>query len=124
MSDDFGLQKFIIITGVSGAGKSIALKSFEDLGYFCVDNMPSKLLPQFADIALQSKGVYEKVVLLFDIREPSFVENLYPALDKLKKRGIEYEILFLEFVQHRARSTVYCLSGRENAPCTSTHFSR
>jgi len=88
--------RFVIITGLSGAGKSIAVKCFEDAGFFCVDNIPSQLILKFAEICLKSKGKLSKIALVVDIRGGIFFKELYKSLDYLKELGINREILFLE----------------------------
>jgi len=87
---------FVIITGLSGAGKSTALKNFEDLGYFCVDNLPTTLIPKFAEICLQLKYKIKKVALGIDIREGDFLDDLFSSLEELGKMGFSHQILFLE----------------------------
>jgi UPF0042 nucleotide-binding protein len=87
---------FVIITGLSGAGKSQAIKCFEDFGFFCVDNLPTTLLPKFAEICDQSQGRLERVALGIDIREGEFLDNLFDEMEYLKENGFSYEILFLE----------------------------
>ncbi|MDW7739162.1 MAG: RNase adapter RapZ [Bacillota bacterium] len=86
-------MRFVIITGLSGAGKSHALNCFEDLGYYCVDNMPPTLIPKFADLFIQSEN--EKVALVCDMRGAAFFEDLFESLQDLENRNIDYEILFL-----------------------------
>jgi UPF0042 nucleotide-binding protein len=88
--------RFVIITGLSGAGKSIAIKCFEDSDFFCVDNIPSQLILKFAEICLKSKGKFSKIALGIDIRGGIFFKDLYKSLDHLKEIGINPEILFLE----------------------------
>ena len=75
-------MQFVIISGMSGAGKSKAASDLEDLGFYCVDNMPAEMIPQFAQLCLATKGRYEKVALVTDIRamafssvEPSFMSG-------------------------------------------------
>jgi RNase adapter protein RapZ len=85
--------KLVLITGLSGAGKSHALNSFEDLGYYCVDNMPPTLIPTFADLFSQSEN--KKVALVCDMRGAAFFEDLFEALQALEDRSVDYEILFL-----------------------------
>jgi RNase adapter protein RapZ len=85
---------FIIVTGLSGAGKSIAIRSFEDIGFYCVDNLPAALIPTFADLIVQSK--IERVALGIDVREGDFFTGLFAALDGLENHGHQLEILFLE----------------------------
>jgi RNase adapter protein RapZ len=91
-------MKFIIITGVSGAGKSSAAKYMEDIGYFCVDNLPPSLIPKFAEICIKVKGKIKKnkVALVIDIRGEEFLDDLFPALDTLSDFSIPYEIVFLD----------------------------
>ena len=88
--------QFVLITGLSGAGKSNAVGSFEDLGYFCVDNLPPSFIPKFAEMCVQSEGKINKVALVSDIRGGEFFTNLFEALDQLEAMGLGYEILFLE----------------------------
>jgi len=87
---------FVIVTGLSGAGKSLTLKNFEDLGYFCVDNLPTTLIPKFAEICLQLKNKIKRVALGIDIREGDFLDDLFSSLEELRKMGFNYQILFLE----------------------------
>jgi UPF0042 nucleotide-binding protein len=88
--------RFVIITGISGAGKSQAMHSFEDLGYFCIDNLPPMLIPKFADLAAQSQGKINRIALVSDIRGGEFFSSLYEALQMLEGVGFDYEILYLE----------------------------
>lgn len=88
--------KLLIITGMSGAGKSQAIQSMEDLGFFCVDNLPPILIPKFAELCLQSEGKINKVALVVDIRGGEFFNDLFAALEGIKNLGIYFEILFLE----------------------------
>ena len=86
----------VIITGLSGAGKSQAVRCFEDLGYYCVDNLPPSLLPKFVELCLQSEGKIPRIALVIDIRGGRFFDSLFESLDSLNQQGIYYEILFLE----------------------------
>ena len=88
-------KKVFIITGVSGAGKSQALKAFEDFGFFCVDNLPVALLDHFADLLIKSPHM-RRVALGMDIREGRFLEGLPAILRRLKDRGIDRRVLFLD----------------------------
>ncbi len=88
--------QLLIITGLSGAGKSNAMKVFEDLGFFCVDNLPPALLPKFAELCLQSDGRVRKAALAIDVRGGEFFDDLFTALAQLEDMGFDYEILFLE----------------------------
>ena len=88
--------RFVIITGLSGAGKSEAMKCFEDLGYFCVDNLPPVLIPKFAELCAQSDGRINKIALVIDIRGGDFFNDVVESLESLEETGFSYEILFLE----------------------------
>ena len=90
------LIRFVIITGISGAGKSEAVKAFEDLGYFCVDNLPPVLLTKFAELCAQSEGRINKIALVVDIRGGDFFNSLSSSLEMLEEAGCSYEILYLE----------------------------
>jgi len=87
-------MKTVIITGLSGAGKSIAVDALEDLGYFCVDNLPAELILKFADLLLQTRGGLVKTAVVCDIRSGD-IQNLEESLLELKESGVEYEILYL-----------------------------
>jgi len=87
---------FVFITGLSGAGKSYAIKSFEDMGYFCVDNLPTTLIPTFADLIARSGQTIRRVALGVDVREGEYLPHLLEALRELKARGHAVEVLFLE----------------------------
>lgn len=89
-------MEFLIITGMSGAGKSLCVKYFEDIGYFCVDNLPPSLVPKFAEICLQGQNKMDRIALIMDIRGGSMFLDLFPALESLAAYGISYKILFLE----------------------------
>jgi len=88
--------QFVIITGLSGAGKSNAMKVFEDLGFFCVDNLPPALLPKFADLVLHSDEKVRRVALVIDIRGGEFFDELFSALQQVARLGLRYDILFLD----------------------------
>ncbi|AEF95346.1 UPF0042 nucleotide-binding protein yhbJ [Desulfotomaculum nigrificans CO-1-SRB] len=88
--------KLLIVTGMSGAGKTQAVQSLEDLGYFCVDNLPPALIPKFAELVSQSNGKIDKVALVVDIRGGSFFNQVNEVLSDLGQQGYKYEILFLE----------------------------
>ena len=88
--------RFVIITGLSGAGKSEAMKCFEDLGYFCVDNLPPVLIPKFAELCAQSGGRINRIALVVDIRGGSFFDDVSESLETLEETGFSYEILYLE----------------------------
>jgi UPF0042 nucleotide-binding protein len=88
--------KLVVITGLSGAGKSHALKCFEDVGYFCVDNLPPALLPTFVELCHQQGGEIKNVALGIDIRERVFFGDLTGILQRIKDLGHSVELLFLE----------------------------
>src|SRR6059036_874878 len=87
-------SELVIITGMSGSGKASALKAFEDLGYYCVDNLPVGLIPRFAELAGQSAEI-ERTALVVDVREGRQLEEL-PAIVKSVRRIISTKVLFLE----------------------------
>ncbi|MGA2191832.1 MAG: RNase adapter RapZ [Nitrospirota bacterium] len=88
--------KIIIISGLSGSGKSYAIKSLEDLGFFCVDNLPSELLPKFVELCAQSDKKINRVALGIDVRERDFFGNFSKLYDEMKASGHNLEVLFLE----------------------------
>lgn len=89
-------MRFVIITGLSGAGKSQAVKYMEDFGFYCVDNLPPTLIPKFAELCHQSQGALDKVALVIDIRGGMFFDDLASSLQSMEKLGYKYEILFLD----------------------------
>lgn len=89
-------MEFLIITGMSGGGKSQAADIIEDLDYYCVDNMPVALIPKFAELCAATKGRYEKVALVTDIREKNGIEDIFSALETLREMEFGYKILFME----------------------------
>lgn len=89
-------MRFVIITGLSGAGKSTAMRVLEDAGYFCVDNLPPALIPKFAELCIQTGGRIKRAAVVCDIRSGGFFDTLFMALDQLESEGSTYEILFLE----------------------------
>jgi len=88
--------KLVVITGLSGAGKSHALKCFEDVGYFCIDNLPPALLPTFVELCHQQGDEIKNVALGIDIRERVFFADLIGILRRLKELGHSVELLFLD----------------------------
>lgn len=90
-------MRFVIITGMSGAGKSSALKTLEDNNYFCVDNLPIELIIKFAELTVKTKGTNEKNVALgIDIRSGQALNELNQVLAQMRKLNYKYEILFLD----------------------------
>src|SRR6266705_1459066 len=87
---------FVVITGLSGAGKSFAIKCFEDMGYFCVDNLPTTLIPTFAELCAQSSRPIRNIALRVDVREGEYLAHFVEALEALRGRAHRVEVLFLE----------------------------
>lgn len=96
MQEDPNSTQFIIITGLSGSGKSGAIRCFEDLGFFCVDNLPAKLIPTFVELCTRKGDEIRNVALIIDIRERDFLRDFPPIYNKLKLDGYRFSILFLE----------------------------
>ncbi|MCM1179524.1 MAG: RNase adapter RapZ [Clostridium sp.] len=89
-------MRFVIVTGMSGAGKSTALNTLEDMGYFCVDNLPIQLIIRFAEIAYGEDNDINDVAIGVDIRSGVYLQQLSECLAQLKKSEYNYEILFLD----------------------------
>lgn len=89
-------MRFLIVTGQSGAGKSRTASTLEDLGYYCVDNLPPELIQQFAEICLATTGRFERVALVSDVRAGQNFDGLLNSLDALDAMGCEYSIVFVE----------------------------
>ncbi len=88
--------RLVIITGMSGAGKTQVMRFMEDLGYFCVDNLPPALIPKFAELCEQSAGRVTKIALVVDIRGGEFFDQLMQVLGEMDQQDILTEVLFLE----------------------------
>ena len=88
-------MRFVIVTGLSGAGKSSALKMLEDSGYFCVDNLPVPLIMKLAQLTIKERTDIDKIALGVDIRSGQPLSELEAIFEKLKANGYNYEILFL-----------------------------
>jgi UPF0042 nucleotide-binding protein len=86
----------MIVTGMSGAGKTAALKCLEDLGYYSIDNLPASLLPDVADLSIPRGEALERIALVMDVRGGSSFETLYSALRALRSKGVPYRIIFLD----------------------------
>lgn len=89
-------MEFIIVTGMSGAGKSQAVNALEDIGFFCVDNMPPKLIPKVAELCLESGEKKNHVAVVTDLRGGNMFDDIYDCLKDLKEQNIPYKILFLD----------------------------
>lgn len=88
--------QFIMVTGTSGSGKTQALKCLEDLGFFCVDNLPPALFQKFTELCAQPGKDVQKIALGIDIRERAFFGDLLSNLEGLQSNGCHIELLFLE----------------------------
>mgnify|MGYP001625385746 FL=1 len=89
-------MRFILISGLSGAGKSKSASFLEDMGYYVVDNLPAALIPKFAELCMAGQGRYDKVALVTDIRGGQTFDALFDALAQLRDMGCDYKILFVE----------------------------
>ncbi len=88
--------RVVIVTGLSGSGKTTALRSLEDIGFFCVDNLPVVLLPRFLEIQAGSSGEISEIALVMDLRQKSFLEKYTDIFSQLREKGYKIEILFLD----------------------------
>ena len=88
-------MRCVIVTGLSGAGRSTALRQLEDMGYFCVDNMPPTMISTFIEMCIKD-DVTENAAVVVDTRAGQFFDEIYETIDKIQEQGIECEILFLE----------------------------
>ena len=89
-------MEFVIISGLSGAGKSKAASFMEDMDFFCVDNLPAPLIPKFTELGMAGSGEYDRVVLVTDVRGGTNFDALFRALDDLKAMKCAYRILFMD----------------------------
>lgn len=89
-------MNFLIVTGLSGAGKSMAVNALEDIGFFCIDNIPAGLLPRILDFAQQGENQLSRVAVVMDVRGLRSVEETRRALDALDEKKMPYDILFLD----------------------------
>ena len=89
-------MEFFIISGLSGAGKSKVADILEDLDFYCVDNMPVVLMPIFAELCIATKGRYDKVALVTDVRGRDSFDELFVALERMRELGLDYKIIYIE----------------------------
>ena len=89
-------MNLLIVTGLSGAGKSLAMHALEDIGFFCIDNIPANLLAKLMEFAQQSENTLERVAVVLDIRGGKSSEDILNALGQLKAGRVNYKILFLD----------------------------
>ena len=88
--------RLVVITGLSGSGKSTALKAFEDIGFFCIDNLPATLLPRFLELRDQISREVIKIALVMDLRGKDFLASFPKIFQEVKRKGYIVEVLFLE----------------------------
>ena len=89
--------RFVVVTGLSGSGKTHAIHALEDLGYFCVDNLPTQLIPAFAELCTRGEAHLERVAIVVDVRERGFLSQFPPVFRKLRSLpGVEAKLIFLE----------------------------
>lgn len=93
-------MRFVVVTGMSGGGKTTAMKMLEDAGYYCVDNLPISLLTKFVELMVNPTSEITKVALGIDVRAGQDILNATDIFAKLKKQGYQYEILFMDAVDH------------------------
>lgn len=91
-----GNYRFVIVTGMSGGGKTQAYRYLEDLGFFCVDNLPPVFIPKFAELCAQSGGHIAKVVLVVDTRSREFFDTFLHVLEEMERDDVRYEMLFMD----------------------------
>ncbi|NLY20747.1 MAG: RNase adapter RapZ [Tissierellia bacterium] len=89
-------MELIVITGLSGAGKSSVLDIYEDMGYYAMDNVPPTLLPKFINLCIESNREIDKVAVVLDIRTGSFFKDIITVLDDIQANGYEYKLVFLD----------------------------
>jgi RNase adapter protein RapZ len=88
--------QLVVVTGLSGAGRSTAAKCLEDLGWYVVDNLPPSLLPTMADLGTRSQGAVGRIAVVVDVRSRAFSSDLQTGLDEIERRGVSPRVLFLE----------------------------
>ena len=87
--------RFVFITGLSGSGKTLAMKTFEDSGYFCIDNLPAKLIGPFGELTSKGGENIDRIAIVIDIRERDFLRDFPEAYQQLKERGFSLKVIFL-----------------------------
>jgi RNase adapter protein RapZ len=90
------IQRLVIITGMSGSGKSLAANGFEDMGFYCVDNLPVRLIPVMMDLVWRTPGDIRNVALVIDVREGAFFKDFPEILEQLRREDLDLSVLFFE----------------------------
>jgi|SRR5690625_619382 len=97
MQKNSNRTQLVIITGMSGAGKTVAIQSFEDLGYFCIDNLPPSLVPKFLSLLRDSTNDIKKIALVMDLRGREFFDSMFDALDQLaQEEWLQEQMIYLD----------------------------
>lgn len=96
VEENFEKPRIIIVTGMSGSGKTQACRCLEDLGYFCVDNLPPVFIPKFVELCSHASSHVNKVVFVVDTRSREFFDNLIQILEDMDKKNLDYEMLFMD----------------------------
>ena len=107
--------KIFIVTGRSGSGKSTAIAAFEDAGFYCVDNMPVALLPNFLKLTVEPPADSAGYALVMDLREKGFLDKYQPVVEALKHEGYQFEIIYLE-ADEKALMQRYSQTRRHHLP--------
>ena len=89
-------HRIVVVTGMSGAGKSTAIKALEDLGYFCIDNLPVMLLPKLLELVSHASNEVERLAIVVDAREARFLDSTPAALEEVRKEGHQLEVVFFD----------------------------
>ncbi len=89
-------MKLLIVTGMSGAGKTLATNALEDIGFFCIDNIPAGLLSKLVEFSQQSENPFQKIAIVLDARGGRSADEIMLALANLRERGVDYRVLFLD----------------------------
>ena len=89
-------KELLVLTGISGAGKSTALNAVEDMGYYCMDNIPPQLLSTFVELYFETGKRASKIAVVLDIRTREFLNGIFNELTRVEKLGMNYKLIFLD----------------------------